>query len=72
MRSSATEVALCGVTATVLHSSNGTREKSWMESTAPEAVMEATGTSASASRVPREGDARDGRDVEPPVEQRRG
>jgi hypothetical protein len=47
MRSSATEVALCGVTATVRTSSKGTREKSWIESTAPSAVIEATGSSAS-------------------------
>ena len=43
-RSSATDVSLCGVTATVRTSSNGTREKSWIESTAPPAVIEATGT----------------------------
>ena len=40
-------MALCGVTATVRTRSNGTREKSWIESTAPSAVIEATGTSTS-------------------------
>ncbi len=33
-----------GVTATVRTSSNGTREKTWIESTAPSAVIDATGT----------------------------
>ncbi len=40
-------MALCGVTATVRTSSNGTRENSWIESTAPSAVIEATGISES-------------------------
>ena len=47
MRSSATEVALCGVTATLRTSSKGTRENTWMELTAPSAVIDATGSSDS-------------------------
>ena len=43
-RSRATDVAECGVTATVRISANGTREKTWIESTAPSAAIEATGT----------------------------
>ena len=51
MRSSATEVAECGVTATVRTSSNGTRENTWIESTAPSAVIDATGTSVRRSAL---------------------